>query len=154
MVQRTVRRLDELDLPLPDKPHSLNQELPDDLTEFTSENLSQLMTTSANWLAYAGGQVALAEMEETEAEKLLAKAQARAAVLAKAEKTVAAQKAVAADDPRVQAAQQAVADAYAFRKGLEAVYSGMEVKGRVISRELTRRTGIRDVENRVGKWTT
>lgn len=111
-----------------------------------------LMVDFVNWAAYAGGQLAIAAVAEKECEDRLATAQAKAAVAAKAEKTVAAQKAVAADDPEVQAATQALTDAYARRKILESVHAGLEAKGKVISRELTRRTGTSAMENRTGKW--
>lgn len=114
----------------------------------------QLLVSLTNWAAYARGQLALASIEEQDAEGTLALAQARAAARARGERTVAAQKAVAADDPAVHAAMAVVAQAYGDRKGLEAVVDALEAKARVVSRDLTRRTGMRDTENRAAKWTT
>lgn len=114
----------------------------------------QLMVQLTNWAAYAGGELAQAAIAEKEADARLSMAQARAAVAASGAKSVAAQKAAAADDPEVRAAQAALTEAYAMRKALEAVHSGLEAKAKVASRELTRRTGSRDLENRAGKWGT
>lgn len=111
-----------------------------------------LMVALTNWTAYAGGQLSLAAVAEKEAEALLSMAQARAAVGARAERSVAAQKAAAAADPAVRQATAALTDAYAMRKTLEAVHAGLEAKARVVSRDLTRRTGIRDAENRTARW--
>lgn len=113
-----------------------------------------LMVALTNWAAYAGGALSQAAVTEKEAEAQLAMAQARAAVAAKAEKSVAAQKAAAADDPYVREATAALTEAYAMRKTLEAVHAGLEAKARVVSRDLTRRTGMRDTEQRVSRWST
>lgn len=113
-----------------------------------------LMVDFTNWATYAGGQLAVAAVEEKHAEAELAMAQARAAVAAREEKSVSAQKAAAAADPRVQQATKALTEAYAMRKSLEAVHGGLEAKARVVSRDLTRRTGMRDMENRSEKWGT
>lgn len=106
------------------------------------------------WADYAGGQLSLAAVEEKEAEAELAWACAQAAVAAKAEKSVAAQKAAAASDPAVRDATALVLHSYALRKVLEAVHAGLEAKARVVSRDLTRRTGARDVENRSARYVT
>ncbi|MFE9834070.1 hypothetical protein ACFYP4_02805 [Streptomyces sp. NPDC005551] len=111
-----------------------------------------LMVDFTNWAAYAGGQLARAAVKEKRAEAALNMAQARAAVAARAEKSVSAQKAAAAADPDVQHATEALTEAYAMRKALEAVHDGLEAKSRVVSRDLTRRTAMRDMENRSGKW--
>lgn len=146
-------RLVDLGLELPMRPRDLGApQLPDDLTELTVDSLMGLMVALTNWTAYAGGQLAIAAVQEKEAEARLAMAQARASVSARGEKSVAAQKAMAADDPEVRQATAALTEAYATRKLLEAVHSGLEAKARVVSRDLTRRTGMRDTETRAGKW--
>lgn len=111
------------------------------------------MAAYTNWASYAGGQLSIAAVNEREAEGHLTMAQARAAVAARTEKSVAAQKARAADDPEVQRAAGALTLAYAVRKTLEAVYADLEAKGRVVSRDLTRRVGAKDVEARTSRWT-
>lgn len=113
-----------------------------------------LLVDFTNWAGYAAGQLALAAVAEKEAESDLAMAQARAAVAARGEKSVSAQKAAAAADPDVQEATTRLTEAYALRKTLEAVHGGLEAKARVVSRDLTRRTGIFSTENRAGKWGT
>lgn len=127
-------------------------ELPSDLTELTVDRLMGLMVDFTNWAAYAGGQLAQAAIAEKHAEADLAMAQARAAVAARGEKSVAAQKAAAAADPAAQDAAERLTEAYALRKSLEAVHEGLKAKAAVVSRDLTRRTGINSAENRAGKW--
>lgn len=139
---------------LDEQPRVAAPKLSDDLTEWTSEGISGLLVDFTNWSSYASGQLALAAIDEKEAEANLAMAQARAAVAAKGEKSVAAQKAAAADDPDVREATACVLDTYALRKVLEAKYSELDSKAKVTSREITRRTGTRDIENRSGKWGT
>lgn len=113
-----------------------------------------LMVSLTNWAAYAGGRLAIAAVDEKDAEHRLLMASAQAAVKARGEKSVAAQKAAAAADPDVQEATEALTNAYALRKVLEAVHAGLESKAKVVSRDLTRRTGMRDMEGRAGKWGT
>lgn len=112
------------------------------------------MVAFANWGAYAAGELALAAADEDAAKGVLALAQARAAVAARTEKSVTAQKALAADDPAVRTAMSDLTDAYAWRKALEAVYAGLDSKKGVVSRDLTRRTGTRDMDNRAARFST
>lgn len=154
VAQRTLTTLSDEGLSVGDKPRVVLPDLYADLTELTGNRLMSLMVDFVNWTTYAGGQLAIAAVNEKECEGHLAIAQARAAVAARTEKTVAAQKAMAADDPEVQEATAALTEAYARRKILESVHAGLEAKGRVISRELTRRTGTSSLENRTGKWGT
>lgn len=114
----------------------------------------ELMVGLTAWAAYAGGELARAHIHEREAEQELSLAQAKAAVAARAEKSVAAQKARAADDDDVRAATRTVTAAYARRKYLESVHAAFESKARLVSRELTRRTAMRDTEHRTEKWGT
>lgn len=113
-----------------------------------------LMVNFTNWAAYAAGQLAQAAVEEKHCESDLAMAQARAAVAARGEKSVSAQKAAAAADPDVQEATERLTEAYALRKSLEAVHGGLEAKAKVVSRDLTRRTGMHSTDSRAGKWGT
>lgn len=141
-------------LPFDEQPVQRLPELPTDLTELTEMRLMALMVDLTNWGAYAAGQLAKAAVAEKHAEADLAMAQARAAVAARGEKSVSAQKAAAAADPEVQEATERLTEAYALRKSLEAVHGGLEAKAKVVSRDLTRRTGMHSAENRAGKWGT
>jgi hypothetical protein len=146
--------LDDLGLPFDAQPRERLPELPSDLTELTESRLMGLMVNLTNWAAYAAGQLARAAVAEKHAEADLAMAQARAAVAARGEKSVSAQKAAAAADPEVQEATDRLTEAYALRKSLEAVHGGLEAKAKVVSRDLTRRTGLSATEHRAGKWGT
>ncbi|MEW1675598.1 hypothetical protein ACJ6WD_11115 [Streptomyces sp. VTCC 41912] len=75
-----------------------------------------------------------------------------AAVKAKNEKSVTAQKAAAASDEDVLAADDDYRHTYAVRKLTEAIYSGADRKAAVASRELTRRIGRSDRESRAQRW--
>jgi hypothetical protein len=75
-----------------------------------------------------------------------------AAVKAKNEKSVTAQKAAAASDEEVLEADAEYRKNYAVRKLTEAIYSGADRKAAVVSRELTRRIGRSDRESRVTRW--
>jgi hypothetical protein len=75
-----------------------------------------------------------------------------AAVKAKNEKSVTAQKAAAASDEEVLDADAEYRKNYAVRKLTEAIYSGADRKAAVVSRELTRRIGRSDRESRVTRW--
>ncbi|WP_344585681.1 hypothetical protein [Nonomuraea roseoviolacea] len=55
-------------------------------------------------------------------------------------------------DKEVQEANEAYLDAYAARKKEEAAYNNAERLEKLISRELTRRTGRSDRENRNNRW--
>lgn len=152
-VGRALHRLDERGLELPVRPRDLAApQLPDDLTELSSDSLMGLMVALTNWLSYAAGELSMAAIAEREAEGVLAMAQARAAVAARAEKSVAAQKAAAADDPAVREALADLTEAYSWRKALEGVHAGLDAKARVVSRDLTRRTGARDMDSRAARF--
>jgi hypothetical protein len=64
---------------------------------------------------------------------------------------VTAAKAMAYEDPEYVAAQEAKTAAYAYRKMLQAVYDSADRKNTLLSRELTRRVGRGDRENRAGR---
>lgn len=128
-------------------------DLPYELTELPDDKLMRLLAEFTTWAAYAGSEAAIYAVLEKEAEVQLDAARARAAVLAKNEKSVAAQKAVAAADPAVQDAEQQLLSAFAARRFMDAMANGIEKSGAVVSRELSRRIGRHDREARSNKWT-
>ncbi|MFD6934604.1 hypothetical protein ACFWAP_00415 [Streptomyces goshikiensis] len=91
-------------------------------------------------------------MDEKDAEASLERCKALAAVKAKNEKSVTAQKAAAASDEDVVEADEEYRGAYAIRKLTEAIYNGADRKSAVVSRELTRRIGRNDREGRANRW--
>ncbi|WP_189764392.1 hypothetical protein [Streptomyces xanthochromogenes] len=107
-----------------------------------------------NWGEFAGTRLAQAAVDEKQAETDLDRCRAIAAVRAKTEKSVTAQKAAAAADPEVLACTDAYNAAYATRKLLESIYNGLTAKAAVVSRELTRRVGRHDRDNRAQRWSS
>ncbi|WP_188187581.1 hypothetical protein [Nonomuraea sp. SYSU D8015] len=104
------------------------------------------------WVAYAGGQLSLAAIDEKDAEAELDVRRARVLISGKAAKSVSAAKAAADEDPDVVEARQVVTNAYAVRKLTETVYEALERDVFLVSRELTRRTGRADREARNNRW--
>ncbi|MET9119992.1 hypothetical protein [Streptomyces sp. NPDC004528] len=112
-----------------------------------------LFVALTRWAEYAGTQLAAAAVDEKAAEAELERCKALAAVKAKHEKSVTAQKAAAASDEDVIDADETFREAYAVRKLTEAIYNGADRKSAVVSRELTRRVGRGDRESRANRWT-
>ncbi|MFF1711191.1 hypothetical protein [Streptomyces sp. NPDC058268] len=112
----------------------------------------ELFVELTRWAEYAGTQLAAAAVDEKAAEALLDRCKALAAVKAKHEKSVTAQKAAAASDEDVLEADSEYRQTYAVRKLTEAIYSGADRKAAVVSRELTRRIGRSDRESRATRW--
>ena len=66
--------------------------------------------------------------------------------------SVSAMKASALADDGLVAAKEAEQEAYAYRKLVEALYSAVDGKSFVVSRELTRRIGRNDRDRRQEKY--
>ncbi|WP_159073492.1 hypothetical protein [Streptomyces sp. RTd22] len=112
----------------------------------------ELFVELTRWEEYAGTQLAAAAIDEKDAESALERCKALAAVKAKNEKSVTAQKAAAASDDDVLEVDAEYREAYAVRKLTEAIHKGAERKAAVVSRELTRRVGRNDRESRATRW--
>jgi hypothetical protein len=142
----------ELGLDLPPEPEGTIPVLPPDITELTDVNLMQLLSELTRWAEYAGVEAAACAIEERACEAALERTRARAAISARGEKSVTAQKAAAAADPDALAADDELLVAYARRKLIDAILAGAERSAAVVSRELTRRVGRHDREVRSNKW--
>lgn len=127
-------------------------QIPDDLTGLSERDLMALFRELTEWTCYAATQLADAWSDERQEEQAVALAVARAAVMAKTEKTVAAQKAVAAADPDVRDAEERLLHKSAYRRALEAVYNNCERRGQLVSRELSRRIARVDRAGRANRW--
>jgi hypothetical protein len=112
-----------------------------------------LFAEMSGWAEYHGTRYANAQVDEKFAESVLEIRRA-AAVLNKATKSVTEAKALAVADEEVQEANEVYLEAYKNRKVEEVAYNNAERRERLISRELTRRTGRGDRENRNNRWTT
>lgn len=149
--KEALRRLGDGGLSLPDRPDGEMPRLPADVTELSDEDLMSLYGRMVAWSKYAAGRFAVAEVVEKATEDALAKAHA-AAIVGGKERTATAAKARAADDPAVTAARSRQTDAYALRKLTGVVAEASERDARFLSRELTRRTGIGDINRRNDRW--
>lgn len=146
------QQLDAQGVPLPPKPAGRLPGLPDDVTELDDSALMSLFSKLSAWTDHLGTQLAAAEVDERSADELVDQLRAQNAVNAKTEKTVTAAKAKAYEDPKFLEAKQEAQAAYAYRKLIESVFTATERKTALISRELTRRVGRGDRENRNSRW--
>lgn len=124
------------------------------MAEFDDYALMSLYNRLVNWTGYAGGELAVAVVKEKRAERELSRMETLYTVQYKSEKTVAATKARVALEPEYQAAEDDVDACFNDRRLLEFMYQDCERKASAASRELSRRLGRRDVENRNGKMST
>lgn len=150
------RALEEDGLQLPPKPSFVLPRVPVQLADLTDPDLMRLFVSLSRWADYVNGQLALAAINERHAEGLLATAEATALVrdwkggrddkvtLAKAERE---------NDPDVIACKEDLRHAYARRKLVEVIFTNAERDSAVVSRELTRRIGRLEVnERRTARW--
>jgi hypothetical protein len=113
-----------------------------------------LLVDFTNWTGYAGYQVALNEIAERRADRLLQRTFDRYSIMHKKEKTVAATKAMVQQEEEYLDAEDAVELAYAVTKLSKSEYTHLEAASKVVSRELSRRIARRDLDNRVDKYST
>lgn len=112
----------------------------------------ELYTTFVNWTGYAGYVAAEASITLRKAERGLQRVSDRLTIKYKAEKTVAATKALVAQESEFQDAEDIVDEAYAYHKLVESLYTHYEKCGNTVSRELSRRLSRNDSERRNGKY--
>lgn len=143
-----ARRLELQGIDVPVRPRIDVPDLPEDITSESDADLMSLFVRLSRWSEYMGTQLAVAQVDEKYADATLEKMRALSAVANKTEKTVTAAKARAYEDDEFVGAQDAYHAAYAYRKMIEAVYNNTERKSSLVSRELTRRVGRNDRDNR------
>lgn len=136
---------------MPAKPRHAVPELPEDPTALSDSALMSQFSATMAWAEYQSVQLAAAMVSERYAEEALGKYRAIATVMhadedAKMTATVA--KAKALQDPAYLEANEKMHQAYSYRKMVEAIYNNTERKAAVLSREITRRVGRHDRENR------
>jgi hypothetical protein len=142
-------------LKLPQKPEIDIPSLPLDITEIDDEELMNLFVTFTSWSDYLGGQTAMAVIDEREADRLVAVAEAKSIVSSwtgKSSDRVSIAKAQRMSDPTVVALQEQLDEHYAYRKLVEVLSTNVERDSSVISRELTRRTAGDNYRTRSRKY--
>lgn len=144
-------------LRLPPKPKFESPQVPTRLAELDDDTLMNLFVRLTRWADYLNGQLALAMIEERSAEGRLAIAEATALLGnwgGTKEDRVALSKAERDLVPEVVEHKDDLAIKYAKRKLIEVLFTSAERDSAVVSRELTRRVGRMEInERRVGKWT-
>lgn len=135
----------------PPRPGDEPPELPEELTELRDRELMKLFSQLNRWSAHLGYQLSAAQVDERYAglrvERLTAMAQIR-----NKGGSVSAMKAGALADDDLVAAKDDEQAAYAYRKLVEALYSAVDGKSFVVSRELTRRIGRADRDRRQDRY--
>jgi hypothetical protein len=100
--------------------------------------LIQLLVRLTRWADFSGGQLALAEVDETYAEAFIDRLKAFGYVRGSGDKVTVARAEMQVEDD-YQAAVQVKLEAYARRKLLQARHAAFERDAAVVSRELSRR---------------
>jgi hypothetical protein len=131
--------------------------LPEGLTDLDDPSLMELFVKLNAWNSHVGGELALVEIDEREAEAELEFAEASALVLKWGERkskddTITLAKAERDSDPKVIEAREKLHGIYARRKLTQVIYVNTEKDASVVSRELTRRVGRNDRESRESRW--
>lgn len=145
--QEAMKRLASRGFSTPDQPGTPCAIL-EDVTELDDEGLVNELALLTAWADYAAFQHALAVVEEREAERCLASAEASNWKRRPAKATVTESRTLTNLDEDVMEAQDGLDKVYAYRKLLGELVSRYERDAAVLSRELTRRTANPQVRRR------
>lgn len=118
-------------------------ELPQDITELDDNGLMSLFSELTAYGNFVNAQLAIATVDEREAESELELAESKAIIEAHSAKKELAiiTKARTALDPEVIKVKKLYKNKYAYRKIIEVMASNIEKNTQLISRELSRRIG-------------
>lgn len=144
-------------LVLPPKPKYELPKIPLTIADVTDDQLMALMVALTRWTDYLAGSLAEAEVDERSVESVLQRAEATVLLrswtgdkddritIAKAERDL---------DPDVREWRQKLDVAHAVKKLTAVMFTSAERDAALVSRELTRRVGRRETnERRVDRWT-
>lgn len=152
------RHVQQQGLGLPRRPIGETPELPSDLTELGDSALMTLFRKIMAWSKYLATQLAMAEIDEKDANAKVtrAEAHARQEVAKSAEVKLSATeiKAEAYEYKPYRMAAEAAQDIYAYRKLVNSLSEGLEQDAFLLSRELSRRLGTADRDSRDRRWNT
>ena|ERR1035441_216099 len=125
-----------------EKPFEDPPDLPQDVTSVSDREIMALLQKLTNWRKFLGVQVALAVVEERYADRGMTKITA----LKGYDFRKVDSKERAWNDAEYIQAEKDQADAYSYRKLIEALYENVDQDGFIVSREITRRgnTNARD----------
>lgn len=143
---RKIRRA----LPRYDRPEGELPRVPWELTDLHVRDLMTLMTQLAAWANYIGQELAEAEIQEKSAEDIVERLVGQNGYDFRKPEA----KGRAYNDEDYLEALGARRTAIDYRKRVSALYSGVERDLFVVSRDLSRRTGIAPSEGRAARWGT
>lgn len=124
------------------------------MSDLPDHDLMDLLAGFTSWTGYAGHLVALAEIEERQAERYLQRVYDRYSIIHKKEKTVSATKAMVQQEQEYLDAEDALDVAYAKAKLTKSHYTHLESCGKTVSRELSRRLARNDTDRRNDRYNT
>lgn len=122
--------------------------VPEDVTELSDSSLMKLFRLLMGWQKYLATQLALAEVDEKYSSRRLARLEKGFDFRRIADKERAAK------DPDYEAAGDAQQEAFAYRRVVESLHDSVSQDTFMCSRELTRRLGSSDRENRNARFNT
>ena len=141
--ERATVRIVRNGIVLPDRPSWPQENLPEDITGLSDEDLIGLYVRASAWVGYLATMAASAMVDERAADTALEVAEARALIASwggTSKDRVTIAKAERQADPGVTRMRRDQEDRYADRKLLEVLASNAERNTFLVSRELTRRT--------------
>lgn len=138
-----------------ERPGSDLPEMPRDIAELGDEDLMALYSQVVAWSDYSGAQLACAVVDERDLARRADSAERMAQLNARAQgSNVTDARLAAKEDQEVEAANEALFEAEAYRKLLEHVVESCDKNAALVSRELTRRVGGSGERSRRGSsWT-
>lgn len=142
---------------LPLKPDDVVPRLPRDPTELTDSQMMELLARYTAHASYIGTMVAMAEIDEAEAENNMETVGATIMVKnwgGTSADRVSLAKAHRETDPEYLKARAVHSEAKAYRKLVSRLYDNVDGEKATISRELTRRVGREPAERRDRRWNT
>ena len=116
----------------PERPGEEAPDLPSGLSDLPDHELMELYTEFVNWTGYAGYLAAEADIDERKAQRALQRVSDRYTIVHKAQKTVAAIKALVQQEPEYQDAEDLVDEAYAYGKLIGSLYTHYEKCGNTV----------------------
>lgn len=131
--------------------------LPRDITDLGDEDLMDLFVMLTAWNDHLGGQVAVAAIEERQAQRSLDVAEAQAMLSnwkGNSQDRIAVAKAQIAVDATVNQFHEELDQKHAYRKLVEVLSQNVDRDSAVVSRELTRRTAGDNFKTRGRRFTT
>jgi hypothetical protein len=154
--EKAIIALNKKGFYIPNKPDYEIPELPRDITELVDEDLMELFVTITAWNDYVAPQLAVAAIDEREADRYVSTLEATALISnwkGGSGDRVTIAKAQIALDPKVIDAKQTLDEKHAYRKLVETLLQNIERDAALVSRELTRRTSNSGVTQRARRFT-